>query len=81
MKHPLHFVSCMLSMTYWLFNFAARVLFNFVLSKLLMIKIEDFKSNYILYIRVQFFVMYLSKFLIFVINELLDVKIKVPKFN
>ena len=62
----------------------SHLIFNFVLSELLSLKIEKSKSNYILnwiLIRVQFSAMCLSKFLIFVANELLGVKTKEYKIN
>ena len=52
---------------------------NFVSSKLLNAKIEKSKSNQILNwisIRVQFSIVYLSKFLIFVVSKLLGTKTK-----
>ena len=62
----------------------SHLIFNFVLSELLSLKIEKSKSNYILnwiLIGVQFFATCLSKFLIFVANELLGVKTKEYKIN
>ena len=55
-----------------------------MLSELLSLKIEKSKSNYILnwiLIEVQFSAMCLSKFLIFVVSELLGVKTKEYKIN
>ena len=54
----------------------SHFIFNFVLSELLSVKIEEFKSNSNsiqnwISIGVQFFVICPSKFLIFVANELL----------
>ena len=54
------------------------LIFNLMPSELLSVKIELFKYNLILNwisIEVQFFVMYPSKFLIFVASELLNAKI------
>ena len=59
-----------------------HLIFNFVLSELLSIKIEEFKSNQILnwiLIGVQFLVMCSSKLLIFVTNELLGANIEESK--
>ena len=68
----------------WILNFAPRVLFNFnfVLSELLSVKIEESKFNQILIwisIEVQFFVTCLSKFLIFVTSKLLGAKTEESK--
>ena len=62
----------------------SHLIFNFVPSELLIVKIEESKSNKILnwiLIGVQFFVMCPSKFLIFVTSELLDIKTKEFKTN
>ena len=58
------------------------LIFNFVPSELLSIKIEKSKSNYILNwisIEIQILATYSSKFLIFVANELLGAKMKDSK--
>ena len=58
----------------------SHLIFNFVPSELLSVKIEDSKSNSNLNwisIEGQFFAMCPSKFLIFVANELLGVKTEI----
>ena len=62
----------------------SHLIFNFVLSELMNIKIEESKSNYVqnwISIRVQFSAMCPSKFLIFVVSELLSAKIEEFKIN
>ena len=61
-----------------------HLILNFVPNELLSIKIEEFKSNQILNwipIRVQFFTMSPSKFLLFVARELLGAKTEKSKTN
>ena len=70
----------------WILNFTPRfsLIFNFVPSELLSVKIEESKFNYILNwisIGIQFSVTYPSKFSIFVACELLGAKTKECKIN
>ena len=71
-------------MGFSILHHVSHLIFNFVQSELLIVKIEESKSNKILnwiLIGVQFFVMSPSKFLIFVTSELLDIKTKKFKTN